>query len=76
MTDVKGPAIDSEAFRVEGHCCGIRIPALTDHDSQGVRFEITPEIRSEVLEAAMQPAKAPPKPPTEGDLSELRPIPR
>ena len=49
MPELKGPAIDSEVFRVEGHCCGIRIPALLEPDSDGLRFELSPE-KNEVPE--------------------------
>jgi len=68
MTDFRGPAIDSKAFRVEGHCCGIRIPALMDRNSDGVRFEISPEVMAELLQAGIQPGTAPLKPPREDDL--------
>jgi hypothetical protein len=63
MSDIKGPAIASETFRVEGHCCGIRIPALMDQDSAGVQFEISREARAELLEAGIQPATVPQQPP-------------
>ena len=29
MADIKGPTVDAEAFRAEGHCCGIRLPVLS-----------------------------------------------
>ena len=51
MPQIKGPAIESEVFRVEGHCCGIRIPALQDPDSDGLRFEFSPENRAAALGA-------------------------
>jgi len=54
MTGIKGPAIDPEAFRVEGHCCGIRLPALKDLTGEGLRFEFSPETRAELV-AAGQP---------------------
>lgn len=76
MTDIKGPAIDAKAFRVEGHCCGIRIPALMDPDSAGVRFDARLAIETEALEAAIQPAENPTEPPREGDLTERRRTPR
>lgn len=53
MTAIKGPAIDSASFRVEGHCCGIRIPALMDPSSTGVQFEMSPEVRAELLKAGI-----------------------
>jgi hypothetical protein len=55
MVDIKGPAIASDAFRVEGHCCGIRIPALMDPNSEGVKFEISPELRAELLKVGIYP---------------------
>lgn len=36
MVDIQGLAVDPEAFRVEGHCCGIRIPALKALNDQGL----------------------------------------
>jgi hypothetical protein len=66
-TSRKGPAIDSESFRVEGHCCGIRIPALMDPDSAGVRFEVSPEARAELLAAGIRMADAPADPPHHGE---------
>jgi hypothetical protein len=55
MVDIKGPAIASDAFRVEGHCCGIRIPALMDPNSEGVKFEMSPELRAELLKVGIYP---------------------
>lgn len=57
MTEIKGPAIDPEAFRVEGHCCGIRIPALMSPTGQGVQFEMSAAVRAELLEAGIQPTQ-------------------
>ena len=62
----RGPAIDSESFRVEGHCCGIRIPALMDPDSAGVRFEVSPEVRAELLEAGIRLTDTPADPQQQG----------
>jgi hypothetical protein len=59
MAEIKGPAVATEIFRVEGHCCGIRIPALMDPGSAGVRFEMSPEIRAELLKAGIHPAEGP-----------------
>jgi hypothetical protein len=59
MAEVKGPAIATETFRVEGHCCGIRIPALTDPGSAGVHFEMSPEIRAELVKAGIHTAEGP-----------------
>jgi hypothetical protein len=63
MSGIKGPAIASETFRVEGHCCGIRIPALMDQGSAGVQFEISPEVRAELLKAGIRPVAGPQEPP-------------
>jgi hypothetical protein len=76
MTDIKGPAIDAKAFRVEGHCCGIRIPALMDLDSESAGFEISPEIKAELLRAGPQPAEGPLGVPKEDDLTKPRRTPR
>lgn len=51
MSRIRGPAIDSEAFRVEGHCCGIRIPALKELDDEGLQFEIPDELKTELFES-------------------------
>ena len=63
MTEIKGPAIDSETFRVEGHCCGIRIPALMSPTGQGVQFEMSAAVRAELLEAGIQPMQDAQEPP-------------
>lgn len=57
MTDIKGPAVDPEAFRVEGHCCGIRLPVLKTLDGDGIRFELTPEAKAELIAQGALPAK-------------------
>ena len=54
MKDIRGPAIDPEAFRVEGHCCSIRLPVLKTLTEEGLRFEFTPEMKAEVVAAAVQ----------------------
>ena len=63
MTEINGPAIAAEAFRVEGHCCGIRIPALMDPGSTGLQFELSPEIRAELLKAGIHTAEDTPDSP-------------
>lgn len=55
MHQLKGPAIDPEAFRVEGHCCGIRIPALLELTGAGIRFELTPAARAELTAQGLLP---------------------
>jgi len=72
MADIKGPAIATETFRVEGHCCGIRIPALTDLSSAGVRFEMSPEIRAELLQAGIHAAEGPQDSPRSDKVAEPR----
>lgn len=76
MIDIKGPAIDSQAFRAEGHCCGIRLPALTDPSSAGVPFEVSPEIRTELLAAGLRPAEGPQDSPPDDEIPKPQPIPR
>lgn len=70
MAEIKGPAIATETFRVEGHCCGIRIPALMDLNSAGVKFEMTPEIRAELLEAGIRPVEGPQESPPNAEIPE------
>jgi hypothetical protein len=72
MAEIKGPAIATDTFRVEGHCCGIRIPALMDLSSAGVQFEISPEIRAELLEAGIHAAEGPQDSPRSDEVSEPR----
>jgi hypothetical protein len=55
MSDIKGPAIDAEAFRVEGHCCGMRLPVLSTLTDEGVRFELTPEAKAELIAKGILP---------------------
>jgi len=72
MTELKGPAISTEAFRVEGHCCGIRIPALMDLSSAGMQFEASPEIKAELRKAGIHAAEGPQEPPRGGEWPEPR----
>jgi hypothetical protein len=76
MVDIKGPAIDSKAFRAEGHCCGIRLPALMDLSSAGVQFEISPEIRAELLMAGIHPAEGPQQLTRDDEFPKAQPSPR
>jgi hypothetical protein len=66
MTDIKGPAIDPEAFRVEGHCCGIRLPVLKTLTEEGLRFELTPEAKAELVAKGVLPADNGRDPPRTG----------
>ena len=71
MSDIRGPAIDPEAFRVEGHCCGIRLPVLKTLTEEGLRFEFTPQLRAESIEHGLLlrgDARAPADP---GQLAQL-----
>lgn len=43
MSEIKGPAVDCEAFEVVGHCCGIRLPVLGSLTETSLQFELTPE---------------------------------
>jgi hypothetical protein len=64
MSCIKGPAVDPEAFRVEGHCCGIRLPVLKTLTGDGIRWELTPETKAELIAAGVLPAedgRIPPK---------------
>lgn len=59
MSDVKGPAIDPETFRVVGHCCGIRIPAIQTLAGEGLKWELTPESKAELEAEGVLPAEKP-----------------
>jgi hypothetical protein len=54
MKDTRGPAIDPDAFRVEGHCCSIRLPVLETLTEEGLRFEFTPQVRAELVATGMR----------------------
>jgi hypothetical protein len=49
MADVKDPAIDTEAFRTEGPCCGIRLPVLSTLTESGITLAFTPETRAQLI---------------------------
>jgi hypothetical protein len=72
MNYIKGPAIDPAAFRVEGHCCGIRLPVLKTLAGEGIRWEITPETKAELVAAGVLPAEAEPDPPKSSQLPAQR----
>jgi len=55
MTDIKGPAVDIEAFRAEGHCCGIRLPGLNTLTESGIPLELTPEARARLIAEGVLP---------------------
>jgi hypothetical protein len=57
MSYIKGPAIDPEAFRVEGHCCGMRLPVLKTLTGEGLKWEFTPETKAELVAAGVLPAE-------------------
>jgi hypothetical protein len=57
MSEIKGPAIDPEAFRVEGHCCGIRLPVLKTLTGEGIKWELTPEAKAELVAAGVLAAE-------------------
>ena len=72
MTDIKGPAVDPDAFRVEGHCCGIRLPVMNELTGDGIRFEFPAEKKAELVAAGArsgEPAIVPPA----GDLLRTTP---
>ncbi len=56
MADIKGPTVDTEAFRAEGHCCGIRLPALNTLTESGIPLELTPEARAQLIADGVLPA--------------------
>lgn len=57
MIDIKGLAVDTESFRVEGHCCGIRLPVLKMLDGDGIRFELTPDAKAALVAQGVLPAE-------------------
>ena len=57
MADIKGPTIDTEAFRVEGHCCGIRLPVFSTLTETGFPLELTPEARAQLVAEGVLPAE-------------------
>ena len=63
MADIKGRTIDPEAFRVEGHCCGIRLPALKELKDQGLDWTLTPELKAELVRKGVLPPDDPHDPP-------------
>ena len=63
MADIRGPAIDTDAFCVEGHCCGIRLPVLKTLTEEGIRWDLTAEARAERIAAGVLPAEAERDPP-------------
>lgn len=63
MADIKGPAIDADAFRVEGHCCGIRLPVLSTLTEASIPMELTPEARAQLVAEGVLSAGGEPEPP-------------
>lgn len=62
MSDIKGPAVDSAAFRVEGHCCGIRLPELQTLTEEGIPLQLTPEAKAQLVAEGVLPAEKAPDP--------------
>jgi len=61
MADIKGPTVDTEAFRAEGHCCGIRLPALNTLTESGIPLELTPEAKAQLVAEGILPDESEPK---------------
>jgi hypothetical protein len=57
MADIKGPSVDSEAFHVEGHCCGIRLPVLNTLTETGIPLDLTPEAKAQLIAEGVLPAE-------------------
>lgn len=66
MADIRGPAIDTDAFCVEGHCCGIRLPVLKTLTEEGIRWDLTAEARAELIAAGVLLAENEQDPPSNG----------
>ena len=62
MADIKGPTVDIEAFRAEGHCCGIRLPVLNTLTETGIPLELTPEARAQLVAEGVLPDDSGPAP--------------
>jgi len=60
MADIKGPTVDIEAFRAEGHCCGIRLPALNSLTETGIPLELTPEAKAQLVAEGVLPDESEP----------------
>lgn len=60
MSDIKGPSVDPATFRVEGHCCAIRLPGLATLEGGGTLYELTPEARAQLVKDGVLPAGAAP----------------
>lgn len=56
MSETKGPTVDADAFRAEGHCCGIRLPVIETLTEHGLQFEFTPEVREQLVAEGVLPA--------------------
>lgn len=63
MSGIKGPAVDSDAFRVEGHCCGIRLPELQTLTEEGIPLQLTGEAKAQLVAEGVLPAEDRPDPP-------------
>ena len=57
MANIKGPTIDTEAFRAEGHCCGIRLPVLNTPAESGIPLALTPEAKAQLVAEGVLPAR-------------------
>lgn len=67
MSDVKGPAVDPDAFRVEGHCCAIRLPGMATLSSGGSLYQLTPEVRAYMVKEGILPLETAVSPPSAVD---------
>ena len=63
MADIKGPAVETEAFRAEGHCCGIRLPVLNTLTESGIPLQLTPEAKAQLVAEGVLPDEREPAPP-------------
>jgi hypothetical protein len=63
MADIKGPAIDADAFRAEGHCCGIRLPVLNTLTESGIPLQLTPEAKAQLVAEGVLSDEREPAPP-------------
>ena len=63
MADIVGPTVDADAFRAEGHCCGIRLPVLNTLTETGIPMVLTPEAKAQLVAEGVLPDESEPVPP-------------
>lgn len=57
MTESDGPAVDPDVFRVEGHCCAIRLPGMATLSGEGSLYKLTPDARAQLVRDGVLPSE-------------------